>query len=114
MPRPRFARRSPQPPVGSGDANGLLMLTTKPQFGSPKQPVDDVVVLPHPIIDELAVAFGSDHEQRRCFALRNPAWHLDIDLGAIIKGGDWPPRRIVAGDDIAEAQFRNIDAGVNG
>src|SRR6516162_6556794 len=98
MLRPRFARRSPKPPVGSRDANGLLMLATKAQFGGAEQPVDDVVVLPHPIIDELAVAFGSDDEQRRCFALRNPAWHLDIDLGTIIKGRERPPRGIVAGD----------------
>ena len=81
------------------------MLATKPQFGGAEQPVDDVVVLPHPIIDELAVAFGSDDEQRRRFALRNPARHLDIDLGSVIKGGERPPRRIVAGNDIAEAQF---------
>ena len=57
------------------------MLATKPQLGGGEQPVDDVVVLPHAIIDELAVAFGPDDEQRRRLALRDPARHLDIDLG---------------------------------
>jgi len=55
--RPRFARRSPQPPVSARDTDGLLMLATKPQLGGAEQPVDDIIVLPHAIIDELAVAF---------------------------------------------------------
>ena len=87
------------------------MLATKPQLGGAEQPVDDVVVLPHTIIDELAVAFRSDHEQRRRFALRNAPRHFDIDLGSVVKGGERPPRRIVAGDGVAEAQFGDIDAG---
>ena len=68
------------PPVGAADADGLLMLTAHPQLGRGKKPVDDEVVLPHAIIDELTVALGTDDQQRRCLALGDAAGQLDIDL----------------------------------
>jgi hypothetical protein len=53
----RFHRpRSPRPPVGPADPNGLLMLAARAELGRGEQAVDDAVILPNAIIDELTIA----------------------------------------------------------
>ena len=105
--------RSSHPPIGAGDAHCLLAFPTQAKFGGGEQAIDDVVVLADAVIDELAVAFRSDHEERRRIALGETARHFDIDLGTVIERREWPPRRIVAGDLIAKAKFRDVDASVD-
>src|SRR5882724_8288289 len=80
--------RSPCPPIGPADPNGLLMLAAHAQFSRGEQAVDDVVILPDAIIDELTIAFGPDDKQRRRLSLGNTAGHLDVDLRAVIERGD--------------------------
>src|SRR5580658_8828974 len=80
---------SPQPPVGAADADGLLMFTSHAELSRGEQSVHNVIVLPHAIIDELTIPLGPDDEQWRRLSLRNPARHLDIDLGPIVERGDW-------------------------
>ena len=45
-------------PVGPADPNGLLMFTAHAKLCCGEQPIDDVVILPHTIIDELTIALG--------------------------------------------------------
>jgi hypothetical protein len=62
----RFPRPcSPRPSIGPADPHGLLMLSAHAELGRGEQAVNDVVILPDAIIDELTVAFGSDDKQRR-------------------------------------------------
>src|SRR6266404_7853534 len=91
----RFPRpNSPRPPVGTADADGLLMFPAHPELRRGEQTVDDVIILPDTIIDELAIAFGADHKQWWRFSLRNTAGHFDINLGTVIERGNQPPRRV--------------------
>ena len=55
----------------------LLVLAAEPKLGGAEQPVDHVVVLPHAVVDQLALAVGTEHEERRQLALADAAWHLD-------------------------------------
>src|SRR5260221_13555053 len=103
------ALNSPHPPVGAADPNGLLMLTAHAEFSCGKQTVDDVVVLPHAVVDELTVAFGADDEQRRGLSPRNAAGHLDIDLGPVVERGDRTPGRVVALNWGAEPQTGDVN-----
>jgi hypothetical protein len=90
----RFSRQcSPPSPVGAADTDGLLMLAAHAELSRGKQTVNDVIILPHPIIDELAVAFGTYHEQWRRFSLRVSDGYLDVDFGAVIESLDRPPGR---------------------
>ncbi len=84
-------------------------ITAHAEFGRCKQTVDDVVVLPHAIVDELAIALGADDEQRRRLSLRDTTGHLDIDLGSVVERGDRAPGRVVALDRIAKPQSRDIN-----
>ena len=104
---------SSRPPIGAGDAHCLLVFPTLAKLGGGEQAIDDVVVLADAVIDELAVAFRSDHEERRRLALGETARHFDIDLRTVIERRERPPRRIVAGNLIAEAKFRDVDSGVD-
>src|SRR3546814_20697356 len=72
------------------------------QLGGGEQAVDDVVVAPDAVVDELVVACGTDHEQRRRLALVDPSGELDKDLGAVVEGAHRPPGRAVAGDGRSE------------
>src|SRR5260370_35901457 len=76
--------RSPRPPVGSADPNGLLMLAAHAELRCGKQAVVDGVILPHAIIVELTIAFGSDDKQRRSLSLCDFTVHHDIDLLTIV------------------------------
>src|SRR5258708_35391036 len=93
----RFLRPcSPRPPVGPADPNGLLMLTSHAELCRGEQAVDDVVILPHAIINELTIAFGPDAKQRRPFSFRNSPEPLHVDLLTLIELGDGAPGGIVA------------------
>jgi hypothetical protein len=46
----------------------LLVFSTQAKIGAGEQAIDDVVVLADAVIDELAVAFRSDQEERRRIA----------------------------------------------
>src|SRR5712664_2947086 len=105
---------SPHPPVGPADPNGPLMLAAHAELCRGEQAVDDVVVLPHAIIDELTVTFGSDDEQRRRLSFSDSTGHLDINLRTIVERRDRTPGRIVAFDRITEPQSRDIHTGHNG
>ncbi len=89
------------------------MLAAETEFGSRKQPVNDVVILADAIIDQLAVAFGTDDEQRRRFALGDAARHLDVNFRAIVKGRKRPPGRIIAFDLVTEAQLCNVSSNID-
>src|ERR1700722_1599407 len=104
-----LAPDSPQPPVGAADADGLLMFTSHAELSRGEQSVDDVVVLPHAIIDELTIPLRPDDEQWRRLSLRNPAGHLDIDLGPVVESGDRTPGRVVAFNRVAKPQSRDIN-----
>src|SRR3546814_4842631 len=90
--------------VGTADADDLLRIGPQAQLGGGEQAVDDVVVAPDAVVDELVVACGTDHEQRRRLALVDPSGELDQDLGAVVAGGHRPPGRDVAGDGVTERQ----------
>src|SRR3981189_265012 len=98
--------RSPRPPVGPADPNGLLMLAAHAELCRGEQAVDDVVILPHAIIDELTIAFGPDDKQRRRLSFRDSTGHLDVDLRTIVERGDRSPGRIVALNRVADSQPR--------
>ena len=72
------------------------MLATHAQFRRGEQAIDDVVVLPHSMIDELTIALGPDHKQRRRLSLYDSTGHLDIDFRTVVERGDRAPGRIVA------------------
>lgn len=80
------------------------MVTTHAQLSRGEHAVDNVIILPHAIVDELTVAFGTDDEQRRSLSLGYPAGHFDIDLGTVIECGERSPRRIITLDRVAESQ----------
>src|SRR5450631_308749 len=100
---------SSPPPVGAADSNSLLMLAAHAQLGRREQPIDDVIILPHAIVDELPVTFGTDDEQRRRLSLGDTAGHLDIHFGPVIECRDGAPRRVVAFNCVTETQPRYID-----
>src|SRR5271168_610566 len=87
---------SPRSPVGPADPNGLLMLAAHTELCRGEQAVDDVIILPHAIVDELTIAFGPDDKQRWRLSLRYTTRHLDIDFRTVIERGDRTPGRIVA------------------
>src|SRR5450755_1722315 len=98
----RFYRPcSPRPPAGPADPNGLLMLATHAELCRGEQAVDDVVILPHAIIDQLTVAFGTDDKQRWRLSFRDSTGHLDVDLRTVVERRDRAPRRIVAFNRVA-------------
>ena len=80
------------------------MLAAHTKLGCGKQAVNDVVILPHTIVDELTIAFGPDDKQRRRFSLCDSGRHLDVDFGAVIERRDWSSGRVIALDRIAEPQ----------
>jgi hypothetical protein len=49
-------------------------------------------------------------EQRRHLALGDPGGEADIDLARVVEHLHRPPGWIVAGDRVAEAQSRKVDA----
>jgi len=105
---------SPRPPIGAADADCLLMLATHAQFRRGEQAIDDVVVLPHSMIDELTIALGPDHKQRRRLSLYDSTGHLDIDFRTVVKRGDRAPGRIVAFNRVTEPQSRDIHTSHDG
>ena len=100
-------------PVRPHDPHHPLAIP-KPQFGGGEEPIDDHVVAPDTVIDELTVPFRSDHEERRHLALANPARELDEDLPPVIEGAARPPGRAVAGDPVAEVEIVEIDIAPDG
>ena len=60
------------------------------------------------VIDQFAIALRPDHEQRRRLSLVQPPRKLNIDLVTVIEGAHWPPRRVVAGNGIAETQMIEV------
>ena len=63
----RPSRRSIRP----NDPDRLLVFaTTKPKFGSPKNPIDDQDIPVDAAVDDLRLSVGSEHEDR---------WHLSLD-----------------------------------
>jgi len=90
------------------------MLATHAQFRRGEQAIDDVVVLPHPMIDELTIALGPDHKQRRRLSLYDSTGHLDIDFRTVVKRGDRAPGRIVAFNRVTEPQSRDIHTSHDG
>src|SRR3546814_88726 len=91
-------------PIGAADADDLLRVLAEAKLGSGEQAVDDIVVAADPVINELGAALGPDHEQGRRFALVDPARERDIDLVRVVERPYGSPRRVVAGDLVAEAQ----------
>ena len=89
------------------------MFTSHAELSRGEQSVHDVIVLPHAIIDELTIPFRPDDEQWGRLSLRNPAGHLDIDLGAIVECGDRTPGRVVAFNRVTESQSRDINSLYN-
>src|ERR1700738_4130199 len=87
---------SSHPSVGPADPNSLLMLSAHAEFRCGKQAIDDVVILPHAIIDELTIALRPDDKQWWRLSFRDSTGHLDIDLRTVVERGDWTPGRIVA------------------
>src|SRR5665213_3587721 len=101
---------SPRPPIGTADADGLLMFTAHAELRCGKQTVDDVVILLHAIIDELTIPLGPDDEQWWGLSLRNATGHLDVDFGPVVERGDRTPGRVVAFNRVTEPQSRDINA----
>jgi hypothetical protein len=69
------------------------MLAAHTKLSRGKQAVNDVVILPHTIVDEFTIAFGPDDKQRRRFSLCDSGGHLDVDFGTrrakiLIRGSD--------------------------
>src|SRR3546814_19213749 len=52
-------------PFAALNPHDLRMLAAQPQLGRTEQTVDDEIRRPHPVVDQLHIAFGPDHEQRR-------------------------------------------------
>jgi hypothetical protein len=80
------------PPLGALDPDHLLALAAQPQFGRAEQAIDDVIRSAVAMIDELVLAGGTDHEQRRQLALGDARGELDVDLLPVVEGGNRPPR----------------------
>ena len=65
-----MAKQTARTTVGALDAHDLLGVSVaKPQFGGSEQPIDNVIVSAHAIVDELRPARRSDDEQRWRLAL---------------------------------------------
>src|SRR6516164_3033454 len=95
--------RSRAPPVVSHDSDLLLLLSAEAQFRRSEQTVGNQDISIDAIVDEFGFAVLADDEQRRHFALPDPGREFDIDLSAVVIRIDWPPRRVVALDDVAVA-----------
>src|SRR3546814_3379319 len=81
------------------------MLAAQPQLGRTEQTVDDEIRRPHPVVDQLHIAFGPDHEQRRQLALAAVRRELDVNLVAVVERPQRPPCRRIATDNVAEPQL---------
>ena len=79
------------------------MVAAEPELRRSEEPVDDHVMVAHPIIDELAAAFRSDHPERRHLAAANAGRELDEHLPPVIEGSQRPPGRRVALDAVTES-----------
>src|SRR5690606_6339665 len=97
--------------VGAQDAHDRLALLAETQLRGRKQPVDDIIIAAHAVIDEFGLAVARQHEERRGLALRDRLRELDEHLLAIIESANGPPVRVVALDVIAELQMVRIDGG---
>src|SRR6516165_8669293 len=95
-------------PVVSHDSDLLLLLSAEAQFGRGKQTVGNQEISIDAIVDELRFTVLADDEQRRHLALRDPRREFDIDLSAVVIRIDWPPRRVVALDDVAVAALSHL------
>ena len=78
------------------------MILAETKFGAVEQLIDDVVVPSDTVIDEIAGAIGTPHEQGRSFALGNGRRELDIDMRAVVESAKRLLGRAVTSDRIAK------------
>jgi hypothetical protein len=92
----------------------FLRVGAKAQFRCGEKAIDDHGIAAHAVIHELAVASSSDDEERRHFALSDPAGKFDIDLAPVVEGSGWPRGRAVALDLVTEIEIAEIEPDVEG
>jgi hypothetical protein len=68
-----------------------------------EQPVDDHVATSDAVVDQFGFALGTDHEQRRQFALRDAFGELDEHAHPVVERAQRAPVRAVAVDRVAES-----------
>jgi hypothetical protein len=78
------------------------MILAETKFGAVEQLIDDVVVPSDAIVDEIARAIGTPHEQGRGFTLSNGGRELDIDMRAVVESAKRLLGRTVTADRIAK------------
>src|SRR5450631_4292633 len=84
--------------AGADDSDDFLALLPYAQLGRLEEPVDDVRVGLHPVVDELGVSSRRQDEERRCLAIDQRFGKPDVRLVPVVEDLSGDPLGAAAHD----------------